>query len=191
MLDQKQDSDAELMRRSAVGDRSAFNELVERNEASVFRFARAIAPSDSAAEDALQEAFLGAWRGAATFRGEASVHNWLLSIVRHAVYRQHRHRAGEPEAMESMSDLGIAAGWGSDETPETIALRRESHQAVMNAMEALSVSDREILLLREVEGLPGEQVATMLGLALSAMKSRLHRARLRLAAKVREAYART
>lgn len=191
MLDEKQDGDAELIRRSAAGDRSAFNEIVERHEASVFRFACAIAPSESAAEDALQEAFLGAWRGAATFRREASVRNWLLSIVRHAVYRQHRHRVDEPEEMESMSDLGIAAGWGSDETPETIALRRESHEAVMNAMEALSVSDREILLLREVEGLPGDQVATMLGLAVPAMKSRLHRARLRLAAKVREAYART
>ncbi len=191
MLDEKQDSDAELIRRSAAGDRSAFNEIVERHEASVFRFARAIAPSDTAAEDALQEAFLGAWRGATSFRGEASVRNWLLSIVRHAVYRQHRHRVDEPEEMESMSDLGIAAGWGSDETPETIALRRESHEAVMNALEALSVGDREILLLREVEGLPGEQVATMLGLAVPAMKSRLHRARLRLAAKVREAYART
>jgi RNA polymerase sigma-70 factor (ECF subfamily) len=191
MPDEKQDGDAELIHRSAAGDRSAFSELVARHEASVFRFARAIASSEAAAEDALQEAFLGAWRSAATFRGEASVRSWLLSIARNAVYRQHRHRVDEPEEMESMSDLGIAAGWGSDETPETIALRRESHEAVMKAMEALSVGDREILLLRDAEDLPGEQVATMLGLSLPAMKSRLHRARLRLAAKVREAYAGT
>ena len=191
MPDENKDSDAELIRRSAEGDRSAFNDLVERHEASVFRFARAIASSEAAAEDALQEAFLGAWRGAAAFRGEASVRNWLLSIVRHAVYRQHRHRVDEPEEMESMSDLGMAAGWGSDETPESIALRRESHETVMKAMEAVSVGDREILLLRDAEGLPGEQVAAMLGLTLPAMKSRLHRARLRLAVKVREAYART
>lgn len=188
---ENQDSDAELIRRSAVGDRSAFDELVERHEGSVFRFARAIASSEIDAEDALQEAFLGAWRGAAAFRGEASVRNWLLSIARHAVYRQHRRRVDEPEELESMSDLGIAAGWGADETPETIALRRESHEALMGAMQALSVSDREILLLRDVEGLPGQQVAMMLGQAVPAMKSRLHRARLRLAAKVREAYAPT
>jgi len=189
MPDENQDSDAELIRRSAAGERSAFNEIVERHEASVYRFARAIASSEQAAEDALQEAFLGAWRGAAAFRGEASVRNWLFSIVRHAVYRQHRHRVDEPEEVESLSSLGVAAGWSSEETPETIALRRESHEAIVNAMEALNVSDREILLLRDVEDLPGEEVATLLGLAVPAMKSRLHRARLRLAAKVREAYA--
>ncbi|HEV8660088.1 MAG TPA: sigma-70 family RNA polymerase sigma factor [Thermoanaerobaculia bacterium] len=181
-------SDAELIRRSAAGDAAAFGELMKRHEAAVFRFARAISPDDAAAEDALQEAFLGAWRGARTFRGDASVRNWLLTIVRNAIYRQHRKRVDEPEDIEPLSELGLAAGWGEEENPETIALQRESRHLLNAAMERLSAPDREILLLRDVEGLSGDEVATMLGLTLTAMKTRLHRARLRIASKVREAY---
>jgi RNA polymerase sigma-70 factor (ECF subfamily) len=183
--------DAELMHRAAAGDRAAFDELVVRHAPAMFRFARVITSNDSGAEDALQDAFLGAWRGAGTFRGDASVRNWLLTIVRNAVFRQHRRPVDQPEDMQSLSDLGVAAGWGDNEDPEVIALRRESRAVLMDAMDHLSASDREILLLREVESLPGKDVATILGLALPAMKTRLHRARLRLASRVKEAYEQT
>src|SRR5690348_10356542 len=86
------------MQRSAVGDRGAFDELVLLHAPSMFRFARAMTPNHFAAEDAMQEAFLGAWRGAKSFRAETSVRGWLLAILRNAVYRQHRHRAGEGHA---------------------------------------------------------------------------------------------
>jgi RNA polymerase sigma-70 factor, ECF subfamily len=183
--------DAELMHRAAAGDRAAFDELVVRQAPAMFRFARAITSNDSGAEDALQEAFLGAWRGAGTFRGDASVRNWLLAIVRNAVFRQHRRPVDQPEDMQSLSDLGVAAGWGDSEDPEVIALRRESHSVLIDAMEHLTESDREILLLRDVESLPGKDVAAILGLALPAMKTRLHRARLRLASRVKETYEQT
>ena len=184
-------SDAELIRLSAAGDRAAFAEVVARHEAAVFRFARAIASNESSAEDALQEAFLGAWRGAATFRGESSLRSWLFAIARNAVLRQHRRRVDEPDAVESLDELGAAAGWGDPENPETIALRHESRELLMQAMAALNTADREILLLRDIEGLSGQQTAEILGLAIPAMKTRLHRARLRLAGNVRRAYEQT
>lgn len=187
-VEEPQNRDSELIRRSAEGDRDAWSELVARHGAPVFRFARAIAADDSAAEDALQETFLSAWRGAARFRGETSVRNWLFTIVRHAVYRQHRRRAGEPEELQSLTDLGVAAGWGTVEDPEAKALRKESREVFERVLEQLDASDREILLLRDVEGLSGEEVAAILGITIAAMKTRLHRARLRLASKVREAY---
>ncbi len=187
MPDEDANRDTELMQRAAVGDRTAFDELVGRHGPSMFRFARAIAASEPAAEDALQDAFLGAWRGAATFRAQSSVRNWLLTIVRNAVYRQHRRRVDDPEETESLSELGVAAGWG-DENPESLAMQRESHDALTNAMEQLAAADREILLLRDIESLPGAEVAAILGVPIAAMKTRLHRARLRLAAKVREVY---
>lgn len=187
-VEQPENRDAELIRQSVAGDPNAFGELVARHGAAAFRFARAIAGSDSAAEDALQEAFLAAWRGARTFRGETNVRNWLLTIVRNAVYRQHRRRSGEPEDIETLSELGHAAGWGTIEDPEARAIRTESRERLANALERLTSPDREILLLRDVEGFAGEDVAAMLGITVAAMKTRLHRARLRLASKVRDAY---
>lgn len=186
MSSESDERDSQLMQRAAVGDRGAFDEIVQRHAPSMFRFARALASTPSAAEDALQEAFLGAWRAASSFRSEASVRSWLLTILRNAIYRQHRRRVDEPDVTEPLSELGIAAGWGD---PEISALRRESRDVLANALNQLAPSDREILLLRDIEDVPGPDVAAMLGLTLSAMKTRLHRARLRLAARVREVYA--
>lgn len=187
-VEEPQDGDADLIRRSAAGDREAFSELVARHGADVFRFARALASSEAAAEDALQEAFLSAWRGAASFRGDTSVRSWLLTIARNAVYRQHRRRIGEPETHEPLSELGLAAGWGAVEDPEAALLRKESHEQFARGLEALDESDREVLLLRDVEGLSGSEVAAILGVSIAAMKTRLHRARLRFVSKVRETY---
>lgn len=185
-----EDRDAALIRLAAGGDAGAFSEIVGRHEAAVFRFARALAANQGAAEDALQETFLAAWRGAESFRGESSVRSWLLTIARNAVHRQYRRRVDEPKEMESLSALGSAAGWGmDDEDPERIALRQESRELLMRAFARLTAADREVLALRDGEQLSGEETAAALGLSVAAMKTRLHRARLRLAAGVKEAYA--
>jgi RNA polymerase sigma-70 factor (ECF subfamily) len=180
--------DAELMALSAHGDRGAFAEVVVRHQAAVFRFTRALAVDVSAAEDALQETFLAAWRSASTYRAASSVRNWLLVIARNAVYRQHRRRVDEPDDNEPLAALGEDAGWGSDETPESLAIRQESRMLFARALDALPPADREILVLRDIEGLSGEETSAMLSLTLPAMKTRLHRARLRLAAEVRRAH---
>jgi len=166
------DRDAELMRRTAAGDRPAFAELMSRHQSAVYRFARSIARTGEDAEDALQETFLSAWRGASAFRGEATVRSWLLTITRNTMLRQQRRRVDEPERMEPLDELGAAAGWG-DETPEDAALRREARQVIDKALGQLSVSDREILVLRDLEELRGDEVARILGLNPAAMKTRL------------------
>ena len=172
------------MREAAGGDRVAFERLVERHQAAVYRFVRTLAAERGPAEDALQETFLAAWRSAAGFRG-GSLRSWLLAIARHALYRQHRRRAGEPERHESLESLGERAGWGAPPDPAALALRRERRERLQAALASLAAADREILLLRDAEGLSGEDTAAALGLGLAAMKSRLHRARLRFAAELR------
>ena len=167
-----------------------FDRVVEEHQAAVFRFARSIAGGDAAAEDVLQETFLAAWRGIGSFRGESSVRAWLFAIARNAVLRQHRRRADEPRDTESLSDLGEAAGWGSDDDPERNVLEGEQRRIFDRAMQRLSAADREILLLRDIEGMSGDEAAAVIGVPLAAMKTRLHRARLRLAANVRNEYAR-
>ena len=168
-----------------------FDNLVQQHQAAVFRFARSIAADDAAAEDALQETFLAAWRSAETFRGESSVRAWLFAIAHNAVMRQHRRRVDEPKETESLSVLGDAAGGGSDDDPERDMLESERRQIFDRAMRRLGAADREVLLLRDIEGISGEEAAAVIGVPLAAMKTRLHRARLRLAAHVRNEYARS
>ncbi len=174
--------DLELLSQTVCGDAGAFEVLVLRHRETVWRFARSLTRDEAAAEDALQETFLLAWRNAASFRGEGSALGWLLSIARHAVYQQHRGRAGEPERLESLAELGEAAGWGADPDPlDALVVKDEVERAVAR----LSLEERELLLLREVEGLSNEECAGLLGVGLPALKSRLHRARLRFVAHLR------
>lgn len=175
--------DRSLLHSVAAGDRAAFDALVERHQASVYRLLSAMGASSADADDALQETFVAAWRNAGSFQGAGSARAWILTIARNALRRAHRRRAGEPERFEPLEELGLQAGWGRED-PELEALERRD--LLGKALGTLSSADREILVLRELEGFAGEEVAEMLGLTVPAMKSRLHRARLRLVAAVQE-----
>lgn len=85
----------------------------------------------------------------------------------------------------SSTSLGVAAGWATAESPEELTLRTESREQIARALASLASRDREILVPREIEGLDGAEVAAVLGLDLAAMKSRLHRACLRLVTAMR------
>ena len=179
------DDDGDLVTRVARGDMGAMETLARRHQAAVFRYVRGLVATDAAAEDAMQEAFLDALRGAHTFRGDARVRTWLLTLARHAAYRHRRPRAGEPRQFESLAVLGERAGWGADD-PERVTQRFESAQALARALDQLDSDDREVIVVRELEGLTGPESADLLGISVGALKSRLHRARLRLAAALRE-----
>lgn len=177
-------TDGELLKRVAAGGREAFDELVARHRAAVYRFARAATGGPEAAEDVLQETFLAAWRAAATFQGRSAVRTWLLTIARNRAWH-HRRRDGRlPVDDVPLADLAEAAGWG-DPGPEAEAIRSQRRALLARALAALGPEEREVLVLRELEELTGEEAAAALGIGLAAMKSRLHRARLRLAAQLR------
>lgn len=157
---------------------------MDRHEAAVWRYARALTSDPIEAEDLLQETFLAAIRGGAGFAGEGSARAWLLAITRHALHRLRRRRVGEPARTEPLDELGAAAGWGED--PEAALSGAEAHAGLHRAIESLAPADREVLVLRDLEGLSGEATAALLGLPLATTKTRLHRARLRLRAALRQ-----
>jgi len=177
-------SDRALVERAAAGDREAFDLIVVRHRGSVFRLARLLVPQQHEAEDVLQQTFLAAWRSAGQFRGDASLRTWLLTITRHTALRARERRQREPIDDTPLDELGRAAGWGGPD-PEAMALASQRRDLLAAAFEALTPEDREVLTLRDLEGLSGEETAALLGVGLAAMKSRLHRARLALAVRVR------
>jgi RNA polymerase sigma-70 factor (ECF subfamily) len=179
-------SDRELLQLSASGDRTAFDAFVERHGADVFRYARWVAGNEADAEDVLQQTFLDAWHAAGEARAESGARAWLLSIARRNALRASSRRGTAREREQSLEELGELAGFGDPEhTPERVARAAEERALVEDALAALEPEEREILVLRDVEELPGASVAELLGLSLAAQKSRLHRARLRLAAQLR------
>ena len=176
--------DAERLERAAAGDRGAFERFVVEHEGAVLRYIRTQTSDPEVAEDALQDTFIAAWRSADTFRADGSARAWLLTIARNAVRRQYRRPAGAPETFEPLDGEAVRAGWGRDPDEEWTD-RIAARQLVERAFAALSSDDREVLVLRDLEGFGNEDVAEMLGLSLAAVKSRVHRARLRFMESVR------
>lgn len=172
-----------LLTAAAAGDPQAIRALVSLHQAAVFRHAKFLTDTPEDAEDVLQETFLALLRHLPELRGEAGVRTWLFTVARNAAYHL-RHRRGRFVAVESpdLASMALAAGWGAD--PERMVAHAEQRHLLAAALERLPAEEREILLLRDVEGLPGEAAALLLGLSVPAMKSRLHRARLHLAAQI-------
>jgi RNA polymerase sigma-70 factor, ECF subfamily len=182
MLNAVAPSDEALLARAAGGDASSFELLVARHGDALYRFAKRICRSDGDAEDALQDGLLAAWRGAATYRGDASARTWLFQVVVHACRHRGRRRAGEPEAHERVEEAAALAG--KESPADDRAGARQVAAAMERALAAMAHDAREVLVLRDVEGLSGDETAAALGIALPAMKSRLHRARLEVKERV-------
>ncbi len=177
-------TDEELIRRSAGGDRAAFEALAVRHGDALFRFVKRTCGPGCDPEDALQDGLLAAWRGAPTFRGEAAVRTWLFQVVLHACRRRARRRAGEPAEHDPVERAAALAA--SDAGGEERLAARQVGAALERAIAALPPEAAEVLMLRDVEGLSGEETAAILGIGVAAMKSRLHRARLDLKERVEE-----
>jgi len=173
-------SDETLIARTAAGDPAAFDRLIRRHQAAVYRFARAAAPADENTVEILRETFLAARRAASRHRDETSARPWLLTLARQVIDRRlARFRAVD---LTPLRELARAAGWqsGGEGTID------ESGPAVEAAFAALPPEDREILTLCDREYFTVDEAARVTGLSDAAVRTRLHRARLRLLARLRE-----
>jgi RNA polymerase sigma-70 factor (ECF subfamily) len=155
---------------------------MDRHALAVHRLLLSLGASPDDAEDALQDCFISAWRGAATFSGRDSARGWLFSIARNALHRHHRKRAGEPAELHPLDALGVAAGWGGE---TDFSHRFDVEEELEWALNQIPAEERQVIVLRDLDGLTGEETAEVLELSVAAMKSRLHRGRLRLMGVVR------
>lgn len=174
-------TDAALIAEIATGDRDALGVLVHRYWAPMFRYAERTSQNASAAEDALQDTFLAVLEHAHTFRGEGSARAWLYTLARNAVRKRFRKRADAPheDDSETIEALGAAAGFGGS---FGFLSSLEDREEILHALARLSDEDREILSVVDAEGLSIEEASEALAISVAAIKSRLHRARLRFMA---------
>ncbi|MGZ3455924.1 MAG: sigma-70 family RNA polymerase sigma factor, partial [Polyangiales bacterium] len=122
----------------------------------------------------LQDTLLAAARGAREFRGESALSTWLYTIARSFCIKKRRGNRAETEPLE---DEGVVQLASPSRPPDQVAADRELGAALEEAIGALAPAYREVLLLRDVEGLSAQEVAEVLGIGVDAVKSRLHRAR--------------
>ena len=155
-------------------------ELYERYSGSVFGYLLRLCGDRPLADELTGETFYRAVLALDGFRGEASVKTWLLRIARNLYLRraQRERRTTSLEGMQGQRAVFAAPG----ANPEAAVLREERSQAIQRALLSLSEGDRSILLLKSQEGMPCKEIAQVLGISVSAVKTRLCRARRRLAA---------
>jgi RNA polymerase sigma-70 factor (ECF subfamily) len=167
-----------LLAAACQGDRGALDQLVQLYYARVYRYGRRVCLNPSDADDAVQEAFVALGRSVTTFRQEASLSTWLFTVVKNMCMRmlrpfvRQRHHLGEAVEQEALAQLPEEAA-----SPEEQLERQRMVAAVEACLLELEPLYREVLVLRDVEGLPGPEVAERLGISVAAMKTRLHRAR--------------
>ena len=178
-------NDEEILEKIAEGDAAAFEVFVRRHSATVQRLAAAVTQETALAEDVTQQTFLAVFRNAGSFARKGSARSWLLTIARNEAYQAKKRAPREMPVEESLLTLGIEAGWGAS-NPETELDEIWARKLLTRALERLSAEDQEVLVLRDVEQLTGPEAALALGISLRALKSRLHRARLRLAVQFHE-----
>jgi RNA polymerase sigma-70 factor (ECF subfamily) len=157
------------------GDISALTRLVQARRQGVYRYGLQVCRTTEDAEDALQEAIWAATKAIRTFRGTASaLTSWMFTIIRRECYRLvDRHRE-IPQPDEAL----VAHAVEGDLEDEFAARRRA--EMLASALMALDPVHREVILLRDIEELSAPEAAARLGISVSALKSRLHRARVSL-----------
>jgi RNA polymerase sigma-70 factor (ECF subfamily) len=175
-------SDAECVRRLQQGETEAFAVLVERHQKNIFNLLyRMLGDYDDAAEVS-QEAFLSAYRSIKNFRGDASFSTWLYRIaVNHANTRR-KSVALSQQRTAQMEPLEPSGDGASD--PADALEQKEMRERVQAALNGLDAEDATIILLRDLQDVPYETVADILSVPIGTVKSRLHRARRTLKARL-------
>lgn len=167
----------ELVRAAAEGDQDAFAQLVALYEKRIYALALRTTGNQEDAADVAQEAFLAAWRGLPSFRGEAGFATWLYRLTANAAI-DHLRRTRRQRNEASLNDeaLGLNAVDAAP-TPQERAEGEALREAVRWGMGELSRDHRQVLELREYQELSYEEIAGQLGVDLGTVKSRLSRAR--------------
>ncbi len=165
----------ELVRAAAKGRTDAFEELVRLHEKKVYALTLRMCGNPEDARDAAQEAFLSAWRGLPSFRGEAGFSTWLYRLASNAAIDQLRRNRRQRE--EASLDAGEMDTPDQSPGPQEAAEGSELQRAVADGLASLSEDHRRILLLREYQALSYDEIAQTLDMDLGTVKSRISRAR--------------
>lgn len=177
-------TEQELVQRAKRGDQAAFEQLVRDNEKRIYNLVLRMVGNPEDALDLSQEAFLNAWKGLSSFKGDSSFSTWLYRLASNACLdflRSKKRRQNTTVSPLSLDDEE-APPLPADERhqPQELLERKERAQALHRALDALPDHHRQVLVMRELSGLSYQEISDVLELDMGTVKSRLTRARLAL-----------
>ena len=170
--------DIELIKKVLEGEHHCFDTLVAHYEQFVFSAAYSFLRNRQAAEDVTQDVFVSAYRRLASFEGRSAFGTWLRKITFHQCIDYRRRQQSRPASSFDEGMIQIADAHAA--TPAHIAEGNELVQGVRAAIDTLSDEQRNIIVLREMQGLDYAEIADILRIPVGTVRSRLHRARLEL-----------
>lgn len=180
MLDEKQ-----LLAKAKQGDEGAFSALLEPYQKKIYNLAVRMLRNEQDAQDAGQEALLKMFRSLRTFKEEAAFSTWVYSITKNTcldILRKLKRK--KEDDIENVSYMFQAK---ASEMPEHMALQKESMGRLALLIQNLPVAQKEVVVLREIDGYSYEEIAELLQISLGTVKSRLARAREALRLQYRKA----
>ena len=169
--------DEALMQRVARGDTAAFDLLFQRHQRAVYHLTLRMTRDAALAEDLTQECFLRLWRARQAYQPLSALRTYLFTVARRLVLDAAR-KTQAPVTTGTESDEATEPPGRAD--PQAILMERELERVLLTALEALPLPLREVVVLRDIEGLRYEEIAEITGCPLGTVKSRLSAARERL-----------
>ena len=167
--------DEELARRAAGGDRDAFTELARRHGDRMARLATRYLHREADVQDAVQDAFLNAWRHAPRFRGDAAFTSWLHRITANACLMTLRRTKRRPE--HPLGDIAIELASDPSQLPDALLANRQLSHALRTAIDDLPDNYRDVFVRADLHHQTMREIADGTGLTVANVKTRLHRAR--------------
>lgn len=177
-------TESELVQAAQSGDRNAFGKLVEANQGRIYQLCYRMTGNPEDAADLTQDAFLNAWRSLSGFGGQSAFSTWLYRLASNACIdflRREKRRGALSMTLEDDREDDRQADVPDERfSPQRALEREETRRAVREGLAALSPEHREIMLLREIEGLSYQEIGQRLSLEEGTVKSRIARARMAL-----------
>ncbi|MFH1502439.1 MAG: sigma-70 family RNA polymerase sigma factor [Candidatus Eisenbacteria bacterium] len=187
-------TDTDLVVKAKAGDGDAFGELVVRHEGKIYGLCLKMLGNPEDAEDCLQEVFMKAFEALPGFRQEARFSTWLYRIAYNACLMRIRKKKLETVSLDSPVQVGEdqiqrdVPDWTTD--PRADLMNEELNDVLTAHINELQPDNRIVFVLRDIHGLSTDDTASVLGLSVPAVKSRLHRARLFLRERLTDYFAR-
>ena len=177
-------TEQELVARAKAGDDHAFAQLMQNNETRIYNLTLRMTGNPEDAMDLTQDAFLNAWRGLKFFKGDSAFSTWVYRLASNACIdflRRRKRRTDISAPMPTYEEADSQPDIPDDRFhPEQELERQELRRAVLNGLEQLSPEHRQVLVMREINGLSYQEIADILDLEAGTVKSRIARARISL-----------